>query len=75
MPQRYYNSHKRQKDLIKKAENSNLKTSNGNATHNFIVVSNKICLSRFPYWEGGTWCLLRLPDVHLYCLVLLYMFV
>ena len=25
------------------------KTSNGNATHNFILISNNNCLSRFPF--------------------------
>ena len=54
-----------------RAESSSyLKSTNGNATHNFLVVNNKNCLSRVPCREGGTSCLLRLPDVHLYCLVL-----
>ena len=43
--------------------------------HNFLRfpcgLVNKL-LSRFPCWEGGTWCL-QLPNVCLYCLVLTVM--
>ena len=39
-----------------RAESSSyIKSTNGNATHNSLI-SNKNCLSRFPYREGGTWC-------------------
>ena len=34
----------------------------------------KICLSRFPYWECPAEQRLWLPIVHLYCLVLIILF-
>lgn len=46
-----------------------IKSTNGSATRNSIVVSNNNCLSQFPLGVPR-WVWLWLPIAHLYCLFL-----
>ena len=50
------------KERTRAESSSYLKSTNGNATHNSIIVNNKICLSRFPVGRAAPGVCCQLPD-------------
>ena len=51
-----------------------IKSTNGDLRRAISIVNNNDLFVSCPFWECGTWCLLRLPMIHQYCLFLLFLY-